>query len=77
MDDYKIIFANLPLETKGMAVKMFDDGEDRVTIVLNSRYTWEQNRLSAIHELDHIKFNDFDLEDCEVDTIEYVRHEAM
>lgn len=59
MDNVKVIYADLPCTCKGMVVRMFDDGEDYDTVVLNSRLNWEQNVETYKHELWHIEHDDF------------------
>lgn len=59
MKHTKVIFADLPCTCKGLVVRMFDDGEDYDTIVLNSRLNWEQNIETYLHELIHIDRDDF------------------
>lgn len=59
MEDIKVIYVDLPCTVKGMVVRMFDDGEDCDTIVLNSRLNWEQNIETYKHELWHVKQDDF------------------
>ena len=74
-DTVHFFFADLPPHVKGMTVKMFgDDGQDHFSVVLNSRLNWEQNKLSALHEMKHIEEGDFDLVNVDVDEIEYLRH---
>ena len=60
MKNTPIIYADLPVTIKGMVVRMFDDGEDYDTIVLNSKLNWEQNVITYKHECWHIEHGDFD-----------------
>ena len=55
----------LPCRVKALTTKN-EDGT--YTILLNSRLNYEQQRKSYLHELLHLKNNDFDKED--VDLIE-------
>lgn len=50
-------FRNLPYGVKGIC-RENEDGSH--TIVLNSRYTYEDNLHSYEHEINHISNNDFD-----------------
>lgn len=56
----RVIYADLPEHIKGMVVRMFDDGEDYDTIVLNSRLSWEQNLETYKHECWHIEQGDLE-----------------
>ncbi len=76
MDEVNVIYADLPPRIKGMLVKTFDE-EECYTIVLNSRLSAEQNRETYEHEMRHLKENDFDQADKDVDQIEMVRHVAI
>ena len=51
------IFANLPYKVSGFI--MYDSADDYYTIVLNSRLSYEENRKTFEHELQHIINNDF------------------
>ena len=77
MERIQVVFIDLPPGTNGTTVKMFDDGEDCFTIVLNSRLNWEQQRETYLHELKHIGCHDFDVVEVSVDTVEWVRHLAL
>lgn len=59
MKNIRVVYADLPCTCKGMVVRMFDDGEDYDTVVLNSRLNWEQNVETYKHELWHIEQDDF------------------
>lgn len=59
MKNIRVVYADLPCTCKGMVVRMFDDGEDYDTVVLNSRLNWEQNVETYKHELWHIEHDDF------------------
>jgi hypothetical protein len=52
-----IYLMELPCRVKGCVCKN-DDGTH--TIILNSRLSFEQNRQTFIHELNHIENNDFE-----------------
>ena len=60
--DYNIRLMDLPPRVKGLVKKK----DDFYTIVLNSRLTWEQNRISFKHELNHLEGNDYEEEDVGV-----------
>ena len=64
---------NMPPSVKGMLVKMFDDGEDYYTVVINPMYNAEQQKDTYEHELKHIECRDLDGY-CDADTIEALRH---
>lgn len=73
MKDHKVIYINMPPAVKGFVVKMFDDGDDYYTVVLNPCYNAEQQQETYEHELKHIECRDFDF--CgDPDTIETLRH---
>lgn len=60
---------NLPCSVKGL-VKANTDGS--YTILLNSRLSFEQLQRTYIHEMRHIKEDDFHSE-LNVDVIEFIR----
>lgn len=55
-EDTRIIYMNLPLTIKAFT----KESDGFYTIVLNENLCYEQNVLSAYHELSHIMNNDFD-----------------
>lgn len=57
VENYITIFANLPYKVKGFI--MYDSADDYYTIVLNSRSSYEQNKQTFEHEIQHILNNDF------------------
>ncbi len=57
VENYITIFANLPYKVSGFI--MYDSADDYYTIVLNSRLSYEENRKTFEHELQHIINNDF------------------
>lgn len=66
----RTILVDMPLSVKGYTVA---DSEGFYTIVLNQKLTREQNLLTYVHELGHIKNGDFDsLETVEI--IEMLAH---
>lgn len=67
------IYMNMPPSVKGMLVKMFDDGEDYYTVVINPMYNAEQQLSTYEHELMHIKCRDLD-EIGDADALELLRH---
>lgn len=73
----EVVFADLPPRVKGMLVKMFDDGEDYFTIVINSSLNAEQQREAYEHEVKHYKAKDFDRINNSVGEIEYLTHYDM
>ena len=54
--DYGIRLMDLPTGVKGFV----KEKDDYYTIVINSRHTWEQNRISFNHETDHLEGNDYE-----------------
>ena len=56
MDNYRIIYQNLPCKIKGYVAYKAD--EDFYTIILNCRLSYQQNVKTFLHELKHITFND-------------------
>lgn len=60
MNEYHTIYMDMPVTTKGFVIKVFDDGEDYYTIVLNPKYNWEQNLKTYRHECAHIECRDLD-----------------
>lgn len=73
MNKVRTIYMNMPPSVKGMLVKMFDDGEDYYTVVINPMYNIEQQRDAYEHEMKHIQYKDLD-DYCDADTIEALRH---
>jgi hypothetical protein len=63
----------MPPKCKGFVIRMFDDGEDYDTIVINPCYNWEQQQETYRHELKHIEYKDLEGE-CDPDVIERLRH---
>lgn len=57
VNNYKTIFLNLPWKVSGFI--MYDSVDDYYTIVLNSRSTYEQNKKTFEHEIQHILNKDF------------------
>lgn len=71
LDNYTTIFQNLPYKIKGFAI--YNSKEDYYTIVLNSRLSYDQNIQTFIHELKHIKNDDFN-SSLTATTIEALAH---
>lgn len=57
-EDLRIVYMNLPLTIKAFT----RENDGFYTIVLNGNLSYEQNVLSAYHELSHIMNKDFDSE---------------
>ena len=70
-DDVHVVLLNLPTDMRGFLVANADGSN---TVVLNARYSWEQNRLTYLHELRHIKGGDL-YADEDADNLEENRHE--
>ena len=69
-DDVHVVLLNLPTDMRGFLVANADGSN---TVVLNARHSWEQNRLTYLHELKHIDCNDF-YADASANDIESDRH---
>ncbi len=69
-DEIKVLLINLPYTIKGFSLKTFDD---HIIVILNSRLSYEQNRITYEHELLHIKNDDF-YRECNVCEIESEYH---
>ena len=69
-DDVHVVLLNLPTDMRGFLVANADGSN---TVVLNARYSWEQNRLTYLHELKHIDCNDF-YADASANDIETIQH---
>jgi Zn-dependent peptidase ImmA (M78 family) len=68
--EYLTIFKDLPTQIKALTIKNRDDS---YTVILNSRLSYEQQRQSFLHELQHI--TNYDLEkECDIDELEYMVH---
>lgn len=63
----KILLFNLPLRIKGYCMAT-PEGEK--IFVLNSRYTFEANQETFLHELSHNQ----DVGELNVDRLEFLRH---
>lgn len=72
MDNVRVIFMDMPVKMKGYTILK----DDFYTIVLNSKCSTEQNRLSYYHELWHIKNGDCEKK-CSVDLIEFNAHNIV
>jgi hypothetical protein len=66
----RTVLDDLPLSVGGFVVE--DEAGDYV-IVMNARKSWEANRNTYFHELEHIASGDLYAHD-EADYIEWVRH---
>ena len=69
-DEVHVVLMNLPTDMRGLLVANADGSN---TVVLNARYSWEQNRLTYLHELKQIDCNDF-YADASANAIESDRH---
>lgn len=69
MTNFHVIYCDLPCCIKGFVRKYVDE----YAIVLNSRLTREQNKKTMMHELDHIKNDDF-YRDVDVQQLENHAH---
>lgn len=73
MKEMHTIYMNMPPSVKGMLAKMFDDGEDYYTVIINPMYNMEQQRETYKHEMKHIECQDLD-GICDAGVIEMLRH---
>jgi|LFRM01.1.fsa_nt_gb hypothetical protein len=55
-------YMDMPCRVRGLTHK---NSDGTYTIILNSRLSYEQNLKTYMHELKHIKNNDFDKPDIE------------
>ena len=69
--EYQIKMLNMPTSIRALTV-MNEDGS--FTIFINCRLSFEQQKKSFLHELEHINNNDFD-KMISVDTLEHYAHE--
>lgn len=70
--EIRTVMANLPNDIKGFSIETPDGW---TTIVLNQNLSHEKNKESYLHELDHIKNDDFYSEE-HADLIEYNAHNS-
>lgn len=73
MKEHRTIYMKMPVAVKGFVVKMFDDGEDYETVVLNPCYNWEQQKETYEHEVEHIEARDLEVFG-DADAVEFLRH---
>ena len=73
MNDIRTIYMQMDPKCKGFVVRIFDDGEDFDTIVINPCYNWEQQQETYKHEMKHITCKDLE-GFCDPDFIEKLRH---
>lgn len=57
IENYTTIFLDLPYAIKGFL--LYDAADDYYTIVINSRMSYEKNKETFEHEIEHIKNGDF------------------
>ena len=67
----RVFLCQLPLDCKGYIIKDPYTGDE--SMVLNSQYSYEQNRKTYMHEMLHHQHGDLD-SDVAVGEIESVRH---
>lgn len=68
-----LIYQNLPVRVRALTT-INDDGS--YTIVINSRQSWEIQKAAVLHELGHIKGNDFSSE-VQADLLEALLHQRQ
>lgn len=67
MFDYNIVLLDLPCTIKGLTAK---DENDFYTIYINARFSDKQQMEAFLHEIEHIKNNDFCNDICFVEDLE-------
>jgi hypothetical protein len=72
MDNVFVSYVDLPATIRSFVVS---NDDSTYTIILNSKLSHEQNLISYIHELEHIKRGDYDKK-CSADLIEINAHRA-
>ena len=72
MDNVFVSYEDLPATIRSFVVS---NDDSTYTIILNSKLSHEQNLISYIHELEHIKRGDYDKK-CSADLIEINAHRA-
>jgi hypothetical protein len=70
MDNINVVYLDMPTNVKSYVINK----NDYFTVILNSRLSQEQNEISYIHELEHIKNGDY-AKKCRADLIEIMAHE--
>ena len=65
-------YEELPYKIRGFVRETCEPDGDYYTIILNSRLSFEQQQKTYLHEMEHIKNDDFRKES--VDEIEKIRH---
>ena len=73
MNDARVIYRDMPPCIRGLSIRCFEDGEVFYTIVINARLPCEQQRQTLLHEINHIRHDDFESCHC-ADRIEAIRH---
>ncbi len=66
-----LIYQNLPVRVRALTT-VNDDGS--YTIIINGRQSWEIQKAAVLHELGHIKGNDFSSE-IQADILEALLHQ--
>lgn len=57
IDNFIVIYDNLPYKIRGFT--LYHACDDYYTIILNSRMSYDSNKKTFLHELNHILKNDF------------------
>lgn len=70
MENIRTVMTNLPSSIDGFTVA---SGDGWYTIVLNSNLSYERNRKTYFHELEHVLYSDFSSK-YSVDCIEQCAH---
>ena len=63
-------YIGLPATVRSFVIA---NSDSTYTIILNSKLSHEQNILSYLHEIDHIRKGDYDKK-CSADLIEIIAH---
>lgn len=59
MDGIRVVFEDLPCDVDGFTVGKDEGGETYYTIVINAKLSADRQESAMVHELAHIRRNDF------------------
>ncbi len=71
MDNYRVVYKNLPYGIKGLT--LHSTADDFFTIILNSRMSYDMNLKTFQHELIHVS-NSYDEINENINAIEMLAH---
>ena len=72
MEIIQVFFVDLPSSIRGLTVK---NNDDSFTILINVNMSYEAQLSAYLHEMEHIKNNDFDYMH-DINELEWCRHSA-